>query len=185
MREADGNQKTRQAGRAVTASTATYDFTGSGNLVTLDSHPSTGPSEMTRARPEIADRRFKALRRRLRSGRPLDWAELEPLLIVRDREREQYRPQIDHGTHVAGILGGNKTDDDSTARACAPTSTSIDLRVLDDSGRGDEFSIIAALQFIRYLNATSDQPVIHGVNLSLSRRARRRELRLRAHADLR
>jgi len=40
--------------------------------------------------------------------------------------------------------------------------------VLDDAGKGDEFAIIAALQFIRYLNATADQPVIHGVNLSLS-----------------
>jgi serine protease AprX len=40
--------------------------------------------------------------------------------------------------------------------------------VLDDQGRGEEFAVIAALQFIRYLNARADQPVIHGVNLSLS-----------------
>jgi subtilisin family serine protease len=49
-----------------------------------------------------------------------------------------------------------------------PDINLYDLRVLDDRGKGDEFSIIAALQFIRYLNATSDQPIIHGVNLSLS-----------------
>ncbi len=148
--------------------TATYDFTRLRNLVTLDSHPSTGPSEMNQGEDlEMADRRFKALRRRLRSGRALDWAELEPLLVVRDREKERYRPQIDHGTHVAGILGGNKTEEDSRHGMC-PDINLYDLRVLDDTGRGDEFSIIAALQFIRYLNATSDQPVIHGVNLSLS-----------------
>ena len=66
-----------------------------------------------------------------------------------------------------------------------PISTSIDLRVLDDDGKGDEFSIIAALQFIRYLNANADQPVIHGVNLSLSLLHDVENLRLRPHADLR
>jgi subtilisin family serine protease len=150
------------------AVTATYDFTRLRNLVTLDSHPSTGPSEMNQGLDlEEADRRFKQLRRRLRSGRALDWAELEPLLIVRDRVREQYAPQSDHGTHVAGILGGNATADDARHGMC-PDINLYDLRVLDDQGRGDEFSIIAALQFIRYLNATSDEPIIHGVNLSLS-----------------
>ena len=150
------------------AVTATYDFTRLRNLITLDSHPSTGPSEMNQGDDlEAVDRRFKRLRQRLRSGRALDWAELAPLLVVRDRDMEQYRPQSDHGTHVAGILGGNKTDSDSRHGMC-PDINLYDLRVLDDQGRGDEFAIIAALQFIRYLNAISDQPVIHGVNLSLS-----------------
>jgi serine protease AprX len=150
------------------AVTATYDFTRLRNLITLDSHPSTGPSEMNQGEDlEAADRRFKRLRQRLRSGRALDWAELAPLLVVRDREQELYRPQNDHGTHVAGILGGNKTDSDDRQGMC-PDINLYDLRVLDDRGKGDEFSIIAALQFIRYLNATSDQPIIHGVNLSLS-----------------
>ena len=150
------------------AVTATYDFTRLRNLVTLDSHPSTGPSEMNQGLDlEEADRRFKQLRRRLRSGRALDWAELAPLLIVRDPEREQYDPKNDHGTHVAGILAGNSTDDDDRHGMC-PDINLYDLRVLDDQGTGDEFSIIAALQFIRYLNATSPEPVIHGVNLSLS-----------------
>lgn len=150
------------------AITATYDFTRLRNLVTLDSHPNTGPSEMNQGEDlETADRRFKRLRQRLRSGRSLDWAELAPLLIVHDREREEYRPQNDHGTHVAGILGGNRTDEDERHGMC-PDINLYDLRVLDDDGRGDEFSIIAALQFIRFLNATADQPMIHGVNLSLS-----------------
>ena len=35
-------------------------------------------------------------------------------------------------------------------------------------GTGDEFSILSAMQFVRYLNAHADRPVIHGVNLSLS-----------------
>ncbi len=43
-----------------------------------------------------------------------------------------------------------------------------DLRVLDENGHGDEFSLIAALQFVRYLNANKDQVLVHGVNASLS-----------------
>jgi hypothetical protein len=45
-----------------------------------------------------------------------------------------------------------------------------DLRVLPDDPRdkADEFTIIAALQFVRHLNAHKDLMMIHGVNLSLS-----------------
>jgi hypothetical protein len=39
--------------------------------------------------------------------------------------------------------------------------------VLDDDG-GDEFTVIAALQFVRHLNAHKDEIVVHGANLSLS-----------------
>jgi len=40
--------------------------------------------------------------------------------------------------------------------------------VLDAEGRGDEFAVMAALQFVRHLNAAHDYTVVHGVNLSLS-----------------
>ena len=43
-----------------------------------------------------------------------------------------------------------------------------DLRVLDGEGRGDEFTLIAALQFVRHLNASKDTVLVHGVNVSLS-----------------
>ena len=33
-----------------------------------------------------------------------------------------------------------------------------DLRVLDDSGRGDEFAVMAALQFVRFLNSATTTP---------------------------
>jgi subtilisin family serine protease len=157
-----GKQKTTNAIRS------TYDFTRLRQLITLDSHPSTGPTALDQREDlEAADRRFKRMRERLRSGRSLDWALLQPMLQV-DRARDQYRPGSDHGTHVAGILAGNKITDDDDRIGMCPDLNLIDLRVLDDAGRGDEFAIVAALQFIRYLNATADQPVIHGVNLSLS-----------------
>ncbi|HEV8393586.1 MAG TPA: S8 family peptidase [Vicinamibacterales bacterium] len=147
---------------------STYDFTRLRHLITLDSHPNTGPTALDQREDlEAADRRFKRMRERLRNGRALDWALLQPMLQV-DRQRDTYRPGSDHGTHVAGILAGNRVSDDDDRIGMCPDLNLIDLRVLDDSGRGDEFAIIAALQFIRYLNATADQPVIHGVNLSLS-----------------
>jgi serine protease AprX len=146
----------------------TYDFTRLRHLITLDSHPNTGPTALDQREDlEEADRRFKRMRERLRNGRALDWAMLRPMLQV-DRDRDTYRPGSDHGTHVAGILAGNRISDDDDRVGMCPDLNLIDLRVLDDSGRGDEFAIIAALQFIRYLNATADQPVVHGVNLSLS-----------------
>ena len=146
----------------------TYDFTRLRALITLDSHPSTGPSAMDeQVDLEVADREFKAMRQRLRSGRALDWARLEPLLRVQHNAKFYRVPEHDHGTHVAGILGGCKVSDEHREGMC-PDIQLYDFRVLDAQGKGDEFSIIAALQFIRHLNAVSDQPVIHGVNLSLS-----------------
>ena len=146
----------------------TYDFTRLRLWTTLDSHPSTGPSSRHQGENlEDADRRFKQMRQRLRSGQSLDWPLLEPLLRVSHEADKYERPGHDHGTHVAGILGGAHVTDADGQGMC-PDINLIDLRVLDDEGKGDEFSIIAALQFIRYLNATSDQPLIHGVNLSLS-----------------
>jgi subtilisin family serine protease len=46
----------------------------------------------------------------------------------------------------------------------------MDMRVLqhdDSDGTGSEFAVIAAAQFIRYLNDHSNTRVVHGANLSL------------------
>ncbi len=85
-------------------------------------------------------------------------------------------PNHEHGTHVAGILGADwrKTDVDEmfpapdNVRGLCPDINLYDLRVLDDNGEGDEFNVMAALQFVRSLNAHKDYMVVHGVNLSLS-----------------
>jgi len=150
---------------------ATYDFTRLRPLLSLDSHPTTGPSSMPESvNLEEADRQFKRMRQRLRSGRSLDWTQLEPLVDISLRKdgTGAYRaPEHDHGTHVAGILAAADTQKLNYQGMC-PDIALYDLRVLDGDGRGEEFGIIAALQFIRYLNARADQPVIHGVNLSLS-----------------
>jgi subtilisin family serine protease len=86
-------------------------------------------------------------------------------------------PDFDHGTHVAGILAADwhKKDwgdaypadtHDDLVGVC-PGLTLFDLRVLNDRGTGDEFTVMAAL-FIRHLNSYRDQSAIHGANLSLS-----------------
>ncbi len=76
---------------------------------------------------------------------------------------------------MAGILAGDWRKSEEEDRLPSHTITGIcprlevyDLRVLDDEGRGEEFAVLAALQFIRHLNSHSEQRVIHGVNLSLS-----------------
>ena len=116
------------------------------------------------------------LEHNLTCGRAVDWDVLEPFLRmphVKGKGQGKYTlPEDSHGTHVAGILAANWQD--------APKHTSLegpligicpgielyDMRVLGEGA--DEFTIIAALQFIRHLNAHKDLMVIHGVNLSMA-----------------
>jgi serine protease AprX len=153
---------------AVSRVRGTYDFTRLRPLLSLDSHPTTGPSKpLPGVDLEDADRRFKQMRQRLRSGQSLDWAQLEPLIDMSLGKTNAYAPPAhDHGTHVAGIIGA--CDEAEQYYGVCRDISLYDLRVLDAEGRGEEFAIIAALQFIRFLNARADQPIIHGVNLSLS-----------------
>ncbi len=130
-----------------------------------------------------ADAEAKVLRTSLRSGRAINWDELRPFLEI-PHEEELYAPPVnDHGTHVAGILAADwrkelfPADDgvetppehpeDEMVGVC-PDIRLFDFRVFDDEGRGDEFSVMAALQFLRHLNAQREVPLLHGVNLSLS-----------------
>jgi len=116
----------------------------------------------------------KAIEARLRSGQAVDWGLLADQLAI-DHDPATYAPpKHEHGTHVAGILGADWLATDSEparkndVRGICPDIGIYDLRVFDDSGAGDEFAILAALQFVRWLNVNSPTPVVHGVNLSLS-----------------
>jgi hypothetical protein len=71
-----------------------------------------------------------------------------------------------HGTHVAGILGASWPH--RNFRGICPTIRLYDIRVLDGTGHGDEFSIVAALQAVRFINEQAGRLVIAGVNLSLA-----------------
>ena len=153
---------------------AVYDFTGLDLL--LDPHTKDVPRRIkkrlgTRQHGKMLRERLRTLNTSLTSGKSIDWQLLEPLLKVEATDAD-FPPPHDHGTHVAGILAADWRKEDSGApddlRGVCPDILLYDLRVLDGQGQGDEFSVMAALQFIRYLNTTSEYMIIHGVNLSLS-----------------
>jgi serine protease AprX len=130
----------------------------------------------------LSDTITKDLKERLRSGRPLEWEQLKPLIRV-DRKSPESKPPVEHGTHVAGILAADwrkltdsgprpkhpsyKQPPDENVIGVCPDIRIYDLRVIG-AGGGSEFAILAALQFVRYLNMNRDKMVIHGVNLSFS-----------------
>jgi subtilisin family serine protease len=114
---------------------------------------------------------------RLQNGKAIDWDELLPLLEVPQTDMDYAIPFYDHGTHVAGILAANwrkdtgidfPSDEEADLVGVCPDLCLYDFRVLNDQGEGDEFTVMAALQFIRHLNSHRDEPVIHGANLSFS-----------------
>lgn len=160
---------------------ATYDFTLIRYLLRSDSSPvssTLSPSQQKRlvdARRRMEDNpeRAKDLRLSLQSGRNIDWDVLKPLLEV-PHTNEYVPARHDHGTHVAGILAADWRKNDphpagnNDISGVCPDLRLYDLRVLDEKGQGDEFAVMAALQFVRHLNAHKDYTVVHGVNLSIS-----------------
>ena len=135
-----------------------------------------------------------ALANRGRSSRDLDWELVSPLIRVPhrlavgqaemadgdDTETEALAaaegfyapPGTEHGTHVAGILAGNRKEDPNSGGrdivGMCPQLSLYDLRVFDQNGRGDEFAILCAIEFVDWLNRDRANPVVHGANLSLA-----------------
>ena len=152
----------------------TYDFTLIRKILSRD--PQTFEKLPARLRQRFRDRPEdkKSLMERLQQGRAVDWDMLAPFLEIPHATKDYWPPTFEHGTHVAGILAADwRAEDKSNDRrvdvqGVCPDLRLYDMRVLDENGESDEFSILAALQFIQYLNANSEHPLIHGVNLSLS-----------------
>lgn len=115
----------------------------------------------------------------------------------RPGEHGYERPIDSHGTHVAGIIGANwrvaqyaalrekhklnvlppiALEDQNEVCGVCPQIELLDLRVFDPKPgvqteeSATEFAILAALQYVRYLNQSKDRQYVHGVNLSLSLR---------------
>lgn len=177
VRKSDGKP---EEDKFKTRVTATYDFT----LIRYLLRPEQSPTDLEELakRPRVAKavKRLKQhpdaakqLRQSLQSGREVDWEMLKPLIEIPHNE-EYVVPQHSHGTHVAGIVAADWRRDDAdpsgdyVINGVCPDMKLYDLRVLDEQGQGDEFSVIAAMQFVRYLNAHKELMLIHGVNLSLS-----------------
>jgi len=130
--------------------------------------------------------RVNLIERDLSNGRMIDWAAIEPLLLVDQTDLSSYEEPADsHGTHVAGIIGADwcsafyeranrpiPTDlvDATDIVGVCPRIEILDLRVFSKTRGADEFAILGALQYVRYLNQSKDKQYVHGVNLSLSLR---------------
>ena len=181
--EKRGNRNTNH-----TRITATYDFSKFRDLMihindkdfSMKSESETllnsiGPSIDSEGRPltkkEITDL-ISEVEKMLKNGRTIDWSTIAPLLSIPHNKDDYIPPRHTHGTHVAGILGADmrpweKPNRDTLVGMC-PGIKIYDLRVMGSDGKIDEFSILAALQFVRWLNDQRDGLVIHGVNISIS-----------------
>lgn len=83
-----------------------------------------------------------------------------PLATARDKDG--------HGSHVAGIISGRRSDGQGEQRGVAPGTRLVVYKVLKDNGEGEDAWIIKALDHIAAQNEqVTDGLAIHGVNLSL------------------
>jgi serine protease AprX len=72
-----------------------------------------------------------------------------------------------HGSHVAGIIGGNGYDSQGEKTGIAPGANLVSLKVLDQNGQGTISNIIAALGWVA---ANASQYNIRVVNMSVGAR---------------
>ncbi|HEY0678155.1 MAG TPA: S8 family peptidase [Chitinophagaceae bacterium] len=161
---------------------ATYDFSRFRDIiVSIYGHGDRDPSIVRDAIGATSSKEDKALQDAdlnnyisevdsdLRTGRMLDWTVLAPLLRVPHNDTEYVKPVHPHGTHVAGILGAGMDDPvQGKLIGMCPAIDIYDIRVMNERGVGEEFNILAATQFLRWMNNQKDGLVIHGANLSFS-----------------
>lgn len=176
---------------------ATYDFTRIERIrnfdLTVDPDGSAGRQAMIE---EVADelenlpgravsygfharavQNLEIVARQLEQRIPPDWALIEPLIRWGDNDNGTFLVS-DHGTHVAGILAGDWRSPagadgrrEVLLRGVCPDMNLYDLRVIHATSRkSTEFAILAALEFIQFVNGRSagQGPIIHGVNISLA-----------------
>jgi len=161
---------------------ATYDFTKFRSILAKvyedPNNASRDHAQVVGATSDRYDRKLDAdataeyiqeIDRDLRIGRLLDWTVISPLLRVPHNIDQYDPPRHPHGTHVAGIVGANQyRNGKCTLQGMCPGIQLYDIRVLDNTGAGDEFNILAALQFVRWMNNQKEGQIIHGINLSVS-----------------
>jgi serine protease AprX len=152
-----------------------FDFTNIRDIVSLDNLDPEAPGfrprleRLVEGRALNADdaaRALQALAQDADNDRPINWGLVQPFLTAIPTAALE----SGHGTHVAGIIGANgSTGADAThGDGMCPDIKLYDFRVLAKSLEDTEFAVIAALQYIRYLNERHGFITIHGVNLSLS-----------------
>lgn len=125
---------------------------------------------------EAAGKLVQELQSRIEAGKEINWQDLEPAIVVEAPDV----PTNDHGTHVAGILGADWIADEESERnlplalrtrrmqGVCPDIKLIDVRVFREDGLTDEFELLAAIQFLRWMNTRAGTMQVHGANISLS-----------------
>lgn len=162
----------------------TYDFMHIRDLLAWDVDSTSELTDLKKFYPKLKQRGASTRLKKIllaMEGSPVNWEAIEEFIEVPKHPENapgamvKYVPGGHHGTHVAGILAADwRVDDDEPPRenydmiGICPGMELYDIRVLDDDKGGDEFAIICALQFIRYLNDRTERTQIHGVNLSFS-----------------
>ncbi|MDE5451415.1 S8 family serine peptidase [Bradyrhizobium sp. CSA112] len=146
----------------------TFDFTRIREIVSNDEND-IAPAELEELataagiRPADASRYLKEIAEDARAKRPINWGAVEKLITLKNPPQ----PPSTHGTHVAGIIGANGRATNHPDGMC-PDIRLYDFRVLGKTIDDTEFAVIAALQYIRYVNERHSYITIHGANLSLS-----------------
>ncbi|MGQ0762446.1 MAG: S8 family serine peptidase [Acidobacteriota bacterium] len=166
-----------------------FDFSNIRNIVSLDNLDTDNDQFKDRLRELLrvpkkklsakeATGILKELAEDADNDRPMHWELVEKFIEIDPRTP----PPSAHGTHVAGILGASRPIQKASAKkksqeaeaggdwadGMCPDIKFYDLRVLARTLQDTEFAIIAALQYIRYLNDRHTHTSIHGANLSLS-----------------
>jgi serine protease AprX len=150
---------------------ATYDFTYLRSLLALGAQHFISATGRAVKISRQQQTELQDLRRRISLGREIDWDLLLPLVEVPHTAAYE-KPAHEHGTHVAGIIAGNwpadETEEDHALIGICPDLTLYDFRIFDNTGDTEEFVMMAALQVVAHLNRFRNNPVIHGVNMSVS-----------------
>ncbi|HEY2962193.1 MAG TPA: S8 family peptidase [Pyrinomonadaceae bacterium] len=155
-----------------------FDFSNIRQIVSLDNVDTNTPAfkarltELREGREKElsakeATRILKALAEDAENDRPIHWELVEPFIAVDPKDKNK-PPTSGHGSHVAGIIGAAAHGNAQFADGMCPDIRFYDFRVLAKTLQDTEFAIIAALQYLRYLNDRHTYLSIHGANLSLS-----------------
>lgn len=151
-----------------------FDFTKIREIVSLDNQVTNTKAFNTRVTQLRAGRNVSAKEAKAilvaladdaANDRPIHWELVEKLITIDPATK----PTGGHGTHVAGIIGAAAPENDSRYfDGMCPDIKLYDFRVLAQTLENTEFAIIAALQYLRYLNERNTYLSVHGANLSLS-----------------
>jgi hypothetical protein len=148
----------------------TFDFTNIREIISSDNADRSnaaldGLLNKVLAHNDVDRKDARDLLRKIASDasekRPTNWDAVETLITLSNPGA----PASLHGTHVAGIIGAAPVD--TNPGGMCPDIRLYDFRVLGKTIDDTEFAVIAALQFIRYVNERHCDITIHGANLSL------------------